>query len=234
MNKKSLLGAICASALSFSLSNSAVAAFVIDDFNVNSTSTVTDNTLLPPDVTGPSVIDGANIVMNGAAGWTRTLTAALTAGDTMDTVVCSGCLAGHVTMGGGSSNGFGSYTYAGPATDLSGYTGLVFDWGADLAGADVDIIVGDGTFTSTAASWSSLAATGGSAPGDLVAQALMGIAWGSVNSSAVTGIQFVVTGVQNMDSIIDNVSAAVPVPAAVWLFGSGLLGLVGIARRKKA
>jgi len=27
--------------------------------------------------------------------------------------------------------------------------------------------------------------------------------------------------------------AAVPVPAAVWLFGSGLLGLVGIARRKK-
>lgn len=26
---------------------------------------------------------------------------------------------------------------------------------------------------------------------------------------------------------------AVPVPAAVWLFGSGLIGLVGIARRKK-
>ena len=26
---------------------------------------------------------------------------------------------------------------------------------------------------------------------------------------------------------------AVPVPAAVWLFGSGLLGLVGIARKKK-
>jgi hypothetical protein len=30
-----------------------------------------------------------------------------------------------------------------------------------------------------------------------------------------------------------NVSA-VPVPAAVWLFGSGLIGLVGLARRKKA
>jgi len=27
---------------------------------------------------------------------------------------------------------------------------------------------------------------------------------------------------------------AVPVPAAVWLFGSGLLGLVGVARKKKA
>jgi hypothetical protein len=30
-----------------------------------------------------------------------------------------------------------------------------------------------------------------------------------------------------------NVSE-VPIPAAVWLFGSGLLGLVGVARRKKA
>ena len=29
-------------------------------------------------------------------------------------------------------------------------------------------------------------------------------------------------------------TAPVPVPAAVWLFGSGLLGLVGVARRKKA
>lgn len=28
-------------------------------------------------------------------------------------------------------------------------------------------------------------------------------------------------------------TAVVPVPAAVWLFGSGLLGLVGVARRKK-
>ena len=43
------------------------------------------------------------------------------------------------------------------------------------------------------------------------------------------------------DYFIDNVSItadlaapAVPVPAAVWLFGSGLLGLVGVARRKKA
>jgi hypothetical protein len=27
---------------------------------------------------------------------------------------------------------------------------------------------------------------------------------------------------------------SVPIPAAVWLFGSGLLGLIGVARRKKA
>ena len=30
------------------------------------------------------------------------------------------------------------------------------------------------------------------------------------------------------------VFSPVPIPAAVWLFGSGLLGLVGMARRKKA
>lgn len=39
------------------------------------------------------------------------------------------------------------------------------------------------------------------------------------------------------DYYIDNISltadvSAVPVPAAVWLFGSGLLGLIGAARRK--
>ena len=40
---------------------------------------------------------------------------------------------------------------------------------------------------------------------------------------------------ETQDTGIDNVRvglATVPVPAAVWLFGSGLLGLVGVARRK--
>ena len=32
----------------------------------------------------------------------------------------------------------------------------------------------------------------------------------------------------------DGTVSVVPVPAAVWLFGSGLLGLIGVARRKKA
>jgi hypothetical protein len=37
------------------------------------------------------------------------------------------------------------------------------------------------------------------------------------------------------DMVIGDLGqVVVPVPAAVWLFGSGLLGLVGIARRKKA
>jgi hypothetical protein len=35
-------------------------------------------------------------------------------------------------------------------------------------------------------------------------------------------------------AVRDGDVSSVPVPAAVWLFGSGLLGLIGIARRKKA
>ena len=38
----------------------------------------------------------------------------------------------------------------------------------------------------------------------------------------------------NYEIIINGSVSAVPVPAAVWLFGSGLLGLIGIARKKTA
>jgi hypothetical protein len=33
---------------------------------------------------------------------------------------------------------------------------------------------------------------------------------------------------------LTGVISSVPVPAAVWLFGSGLIGLIGVARREKA
>ena len=48
---------------------------------------------------------------------------------------------------------------------------------------------------------------------------------------ATTAIMLTNTGAAI--SVVTNVSA-VPVPAAVWLFGSGLLGLIGVARRKKS
>lgn len=40
-------------------------------------------------------------------------------------------------------------------------------------------------------------------------------------------------GPRSFDLAFKLNGAVVPVPAAVWLFGSGLLGLIGVARRKK-
>lgn len=62
----------------------------------------------------------------------------------------------------------------------------------------------------------------------------------STSSAWLFGMQH---GYQGVNATINNHSAwavhdgdvsAVPIPAAVWLFGSGLIGLIGIARRKKA
>lgn len=49
--------------------------------------------------------------------------------------------------------------------------------------------------------------------------------WQDINGQSLPGVIF--------EGATINTSA-VPVPAAVWLFGSGLLGLVGVARRRSA
>lgn len=61
------------------------------------------------------------------------------------------------------------------------------------------------------------------------------------NTAGITGLQvFALDGVTPLEFSYETVDftlynpTVVPVPAAVWLFGSGLLGLIGIARRKKA
>ena len=42
------------------------------------------------------------------------------------------------------------------------------------------------------------------------------------------------SGGQRGEFVSGSISpAVVPIPAAAWLFGSGLLGLIGMARRKK-
>ena len=53
------------------------------------------------------------------------------------------------------------------------------------------------------------------------------------NSFAVTPLMNP-TDFVSFKLIYEDSIPTVPVPAAVWLFGSGLLGLIGIARRKKA
>lgn len=42
------------------------------------------------------------------------------------------------------------------------------------------------------------------------------------------------TGSWKLSGTVTGTAAPVPIPAAAWLFGSGLVGLVGIARRKRS
>jgi len=52
---------------------------------------------------------------------------------------------------------------------------------------------------------------------------------GDLSGGRIEGLQSGITG--QLQTKLGSVTV-VPVPAAVWLFGSGLLGLAGIARRK--
>lgn len=232
--KRCTIAALCATGMMFSVASQAI---LIDDFNVSNPSIVIDETPGDGAVTGGSAINGANTVMDGASGWTRTLAANLTAGDGWLTEVCNDCQGAHASAGtGGNSTGISTITYGGGVVDMSGEQALSFDWGADLANASVNIVFSDTSgASSTVASWSNLGATGGSAPGNLVAQAAMDINFGGLDSTAINEVRFVVLGVPNLNSIIDNIETSpVPLPAAAYFFGSGLLGLIGISRRRRS
>ena len=55
-----------------------------------------------------------------------------------------------------------------------------------------------------------------------------------VDPSLAQVVQIVNTDAELLNYSFLTLASPIPVPAAVWLFGSGLLGLIGVARRKKA
>jgi hypothetical protein len=64
--------------------------------------------------------------------------------------------------------------------------------------------------------------------------------WMTFTWTATLDAGLIDVGLRNRTSAIYSIAfddfsiTPVPVPAAVWLFGSGLIGLIGVARRKKA
>jgi hypothetical protein len=113
-------------------------------------------------------------------------------------------------------------------SDAAGVGNLLVDGGSALSAsfsnlAVVHIFGGN-------VSWSAdLTYTGGSLAGNLaggrVEGAFSGVAGFGMGQSLL-GANFSASGG------IAKIGAVVPVPPAVWLFGSGLLGMVGVARRK--
>jgi len=52
-----------------------------------------------------------------------------------------------------------------------------------------------------------------------------------IGTEAIQSVDY--SGYTGENSLVFATTTVVPVPAAVWLFGSGLIGLVGFARRKR-
>lgn len=100
--------------------------------NANPTVIPTDNTVMHSRVAVPN----GTVTMNG---WSRSLSADLIFGDSVTTEVCTNCGVGELDID-VNSYGWGDWTYNGPSLDLSWYDRLMFDWGADQAGADIRFI----------------------------------------------------------------------------------------------
>ena len=99
------------------------------------------------------------------------------------------------------------FTYSATLSDLSETPFFGFDFlylSITTATDTVDSIVGPGSFTFAAI------------PGETYFANIFGTGGGTVGAG-LFGLEI----------------AAVPIPPALWLFGSGLLGLIGISRRKK-
>jgi hypothetical protein len=62
--------------------------------------------------------------------------------------------------------------------------------------------------------------------------------FGFTGNNSTSTLQSYILGTASLDvngnlTLTGNTTSAVPLPAAVWLFGSGLMGLVGVSRRRK-
>ena len=102
--------------------------------------------------------------------------------------------------------------------------------GIDLTGGAPDSI--DGTFSFNASIWDSyndvvIVLKGGGSTTDKT------VKWSAYHLiDGVTNGYWVYDGVKELSHLSVYVANPVPVPAAVWLFGSGLLGLIAASRRR--
>jgi len=209
MIKSRLIGASCAVAFSF-ISMSVNASFVA----------YTDRTAFLNAASGTS-LDTTNFDFTTNPGSSFTMNA--------------GASSVSMVLGGWSqwnAGGFfeNSQSYGNTRLNAQGNPNVV---GA-VAGIGFDYTMGDSTFAPDARI--GYTPNGGSAI--LLREAgnsgFFGIL--STDGDSIQHLQELGAEIWNGSSTLDNVTivSAVPVPAAAWLFGSGLVGLVGVARRRKS
>ena len=111
---------------------------------------------------------------------------------------------------------------------------ILFDWGAanastncGKANCNIDVInvwdvTGDGSAGTT---YISIDVTGNR-------KNLAGVT-SVIGPNGTPGLPMIDGAFPGFSANFDMTATAIPVPAAVWLFGSGLMGLVGVARRRR-
>jgi len=215
MKKTKLFGALCACATSLSITTPANAAMVL---------TIDDPTTAGTDVTALDNDNDGVISFNGALG---AFTVNVTTGVSKPAISGPQLLdLNSIDVSGGAGNLIISLTdtgYTGSPPALKGLFG-----GTTIGSVDFDFLYDDANTQFGGTSFFDPAAT--------PSGAFSGSSTSLVSLTAPYSLTIIAdlthdgSGVSSFDAEIQ----AVPVPAAVWLFGSGLIGLAGLARRKKA
>jgi len=115
--------------------------------------------------------------------------------------------------------------------DLAGTVSSLSSSGFSFGQADVSLNSQDG---SVSLSFRTPFFDGGTTPFDLSGTLFPNIYTLNANASIGANVFGLETVSGTADFSFDIQFRPVPVPPAAWLFGSGLLGLIGIARRKKS
>ena len=215
MKKSRLLGAVCASAFLF-ISTSSKAAPVIDSFTGGVGPFSSFHAGSSGDVIGYSFIADVDLTVTDLGIINDPVDGALDSAHSVglwDTT--SETLLGSVSVDSGDSLIDGFY-YATLAANINLTAGMEYVLGALYTTDDIDNYLSGPTSITT----TNISSTVGVFPSD----ADLGFVFPTETTAG------------NLGRIGPNMLAAptIPIPAALWLFGSGLLGLVGIARRKKA
>lgn len=157
----------------------------------------------------------------------------------------TGIVIGSTTSAGASHSGLPT---AGDTNAITAPWGFFGNTGSDFASIAITGSTTAGlNFSGWTMTWSGLPATnmGTNAWGTGYSNGIANFTWSGIYGTNYT-LDYAATvpigdpsglgGVKyrlHLEGIV-NAAPAVPIPAATWLFGSGLLGLVGVARKKAA